>query len=437
MNSKNLFTYLLSLLFLATACKVDNIDDASNKPKVDFSSFDYVLATEDASDVDITTFYTFNLENIDTNISYDLLGERELFINSNPSTSSGHLSLNQFIYSFAKDKKGFSSTPGLYRLTANNQNRMYVDLEMNISRVNLYPARQLCIINENLGYFYDEGKDAQSIQIFNPMTMRLTGKIDLREHIEKFRPDARWLDNTGSNLVRTGTLVLDHLQGKLYVSVVFLEEVSFNLIPDSEEYFHLAVIDIETNQFEKFISYHGTNTVGFFVSENKATSTDDDGNLYFCSWGWNQTNKQTPSQIFRIKNGETDFDSDWNINIAEHFGKNRIAQSMIAYNNKIYIHVSKQPYGYSEDAPGVIEMEYYVIDPNNPTEITKLDIPNSDTASRMNVFSIVDGKLFISVPNITKGKFNGYYSIDSNGQLTKEITIANKYRPTRLYRLHN
>nr|AMP56842.1 hypothetical protein [uncultured bacterium] len=80
-------------------------------------------------------------------------------------------------------------------------------------------------------------------------------------------------------------------------------------------------------------------------------------------------------------------------------------------------------------------MSYYVFDPNNPTMPELLDIPTSNTSVRMNVFSIVDDKLFISVPNIKSDKFNGYFSIDENGVLKKEITIANKYRPTRFYKL--
>lgn len=55
----------------------------------------------------------------------------------------------------------------------------------------------------------------------------------------------------------------------------------------------------------------------------------------------------------------------------------------------------------------------------------------------MNVFSVVNDKLFIAVPNREPGKFNGYYSLDKTGLLKKELTLENKYRPTRLYWLHD
>ncbi len=415
---------------------VENLEDQIEIPKTDFGQFNYVIATEDASTEDITVFYSFNLHDIDPDISYDLIGDGAFFVNSNPSVSSGHYSMNQYLFSLAKDKKGYSSTPGLYRLTLNDKNRMYIDESLSISKNNLFPARQLDIVDEHLGYFYDEGKEAYKIQSFDPARMILTGSIDLKPIIEEFRPNVQWTDETGNNLVRVGSLVLDHKQGKLFVSVTFLEEAGFNLIADDETHFYLAVIDIQTNEVEKIIAYEGVRTVGFFVSENKATTLGDDGNLYFSSWGWNQFNAHNPSTVFRIKKDETDFDEEWSINIERMFGPERIAQSIIAYNGKIYLHISENPYVFSDDAPTHIRMNYYEIDPSTPGTAKKLDIPTSNSSPRMNVFSIVDDKLFMAVPNLEKEKFNGFYSLDKNGVLKKEITIQNKYRPTRLYKLH-
>lgn len=431
---------LLLICLAEASCTIENLEDIPNIPKTDFSSYNYVLATEDASDVDITTFFAFNMKDIFPDQQYDPVNNGDLFINSNPSTSSGHLSFGQYIFSLAKDKKGYSSTPGLYRLTLNDQNRMYVDGELNISRDNLFPARQLCIVNDHLGYFYDEGKEAQSIQIFDPREMRLTGSINLKPAVSQYRPDAKWVDDAGNNLVRTGSLVLEQNRGKLYVSIVFLETAGFNLIAESEKNFYLAVIDVYTNEVEKIIAYEGVKTVAFFVSENKGTTTDEEGSLYFCSWGWNQFNTHNPSKIFRIRSGETDFDRDWVIDIEKHFGARHIAQSMISYNGQIYLHVSDDPYTFgddsSDDDPGNIRMSYYRFDPLFPDAPEKLNIPSSNVSSRMNVFSIADDKLYICVPNLEKGKFNGLYSINKSGEVKKEMTIENKYRPTRLYKLH-
>lgn len=430
---KRSILYLLFVLgLLASSCTVENIDDIQDDPKTDYSTYNYVMATEDASDVDITTFFTFNLSDIDPNEDYDLIAQDDIFVNSNPSTSSGHLSFDRYIFSQAKDKKGFSSSPGLYRLTLNNQNQVFIDNELNVSRANLFPARQIAMANKHKAYFYNEGKDPYKIQVFDPTEMLLLGAIDLKPAIEEFKPDAVWQDDAGNNLIRTGSLAMHVNEGKLYISVVFLEAVAFNLIADSEENFYVAVIDVDTEEVEKIITYEGAKTVGFFVSENKATSADEEGNLYFCSWGWNQFNEPFPSQVFRIPSGETEFDQDWKIDIESHFGPERIAQSMISFNNKIYLHISEEPYNYSTEDP--ITMSYYEVDPSNPDQLTPLDIPTSDLSDRMNVFSIVDDKLFIAVPNIEEGKFNGFYSLDKNGNLKKEITIKNKFRPTRFYK---
>lgn len=428
---------ILLSCFLLTACKVENLDDVIEIPKTDFSSYNYVLATEDVSNVDITTFFAFNLNEISKEQKYDLIDEKNLFTNSNPSISSGHASLKQYFFAMAKDKNGYSSSPGLYRMALNTNNRMYVNDNLSISKNNLFPARQLCIVNEHLGYFYDEGKEPYKIKIFDPIAMTLKGMIDLKPAITAFRDDINWVDKSGNNLVRTGSLVIAHKDGKLYISIVFLQTASFNLIADNENNFYLAVIDMATNQVEKIITYEGAKTVGFFVSENRSVDLDEEHNdLYFCSWGWNQFGKGNPSQIFRIKSRETEFDTDWKINIETLFGIGRIAQSMITYNGKIYLHISEQPYSFEDsDNPGDITMAYYEFDPAQPTEPKRLDIPTSNTSSRMNVFSIVDDKLFIAVPNIKDGKFNGLYSINKFGEVNKELTIANKYRPTRLYKL--
>jgi len=423
------------------SCEIENIDDQNKDPKTDYSTYNYVLATEDASTADITRFFSFNLDELDTEIPYDLIQENQKFINSDPSTSSGFYSFKNFIFSMAKDKRGFSSTPGIYRLTLNTNNQVYIDSEIYIGKNNLFPGKKLAIVNEELGFYYNEDSGGQLIQSFNPTTMTLIGELDLRPFIEAYRPNAKFEDEHGNNLIRTGSMVMDFKEDKLYVSIVFLDKAAFNLVPEEEENVYMAVIDIPSFSFEKIIDYHGAKTVGFFVSENNPTTKDEDGNLYFCSWGWNQFNEHNPSKVFRIKAGETEFDQDWVIDIESHFGPGRIAQSIIAFNNKVYLHISEDPYYYesSEDVStkNGLKMWYYEFDPATPNTYTQLDIPSSNPAARINVFNIIDDKLYIVVPNAVEGNFNGLYSLDRAGNLKKEMTIDNKYRPTRFYKLGN
>ncbi|MGC1633005.1 MAG: hypothetical protein WA749_12920 [Gelidibacter sp.] len=431
---------LFCLLFLGLmACEVNNLDDENKNPKTDYSSYNYVLATEDASTVDITRFFSFNLSDVDASKTYDLIQDNKTFINSDPSTSSGHHFFKNYIFSMAKDKRGYSSTPGLFRLSLNSSDQVFIDSELYIGKDNLFPSRKLALVNDHLGFYYNEDSGGQTIQAFNPLTMQLGEAINLRADIKTFRPEAQFEDAYGNNLVRTGSLVMDYKDDKLYVSVVFLEEASFNLIAEEEENFYLAVIDIPSFSFEKIIQYHGAKTVGFFVSENNATTKDEAGNLYFCSWGWNQFNKHSPSKVFRIKAGETDFDPDWEIDIESHFGKGRIAQSILSYNNKIYLHISEEPYLFdsSEDVStrNGLKLSYYEFDTNSPKNYTKLEVPTSNPSSRMNVFNVVDDKLFMVVPNAIPGNFSGLYSINRQGKLKKELQIENKYRPTRFYKL--
>ena len=435
---KAFFCFLL-LGFMS--CEVNNLDDANKNPKNDYSNFNYVLATEDASTANITRFFSFTLDEVDTNKTYDLIQDNQKFINSDPSTSSGHQSFKNYIFSMAKDKRGFSSTPGLFRLSLNSSDQIFIDSEIFIGKDNLFPSRKLVLYNDNLGFYYNEDGGGQTIQSFNPLTMQLGESLDLRNSIKEFRPDTEFEDEYGNNLIRTGSLVMDFQDDKLYVSVVFLKDANFNIIPETDNNFYLAVIDIPSFSFEKIITYEGVKTVGFYVSENNPTTKDEDGNLYFCSWGWNQFSKHNPSKIFRIKAGETDFDTDWEIDIESHFGKDRIAQSIISYNNKLYLHISKDPYLFdtSEDVStrNGLELSYYEFDTENPENFTRLDVPTSNPSARMNIFNIIDDKLFLVVPNAIPGKFSGLYSLDRQGALKKELQIENKYRPTRIYKLED
>lgn len=442
MKSLTIYRSLFFILCLGlVSCEIENIDDQNKDPKIDYSTYNYILATEDASTADITRFFSFNLGEVDPDRSYDLIQENHKFINSDPSTSSGYHSFKNYIFSMAKDKRGYSSTPGLYRLTLNTTNQLFIDSEIFIGKDNLFPSRKVAFVNDELGFYYNEDSGGQTIQSFNPLTMTLINELDLHPYIKEFRPDAEFEDDYGNNLVRTGSLVMDYKDDKLYVSVVFLEEANFNLIPEDEENFYLAVIDIPSFSFEKIISYHGVKTVGFFVSENNATTKDESGNLYFCSWGWNQFNNHNPSKVFRIKAGETDFDEDWVIDIESLFGEGRIAQSIISYNNKVYLHISEEPYLFDSseevETRNGLKMSYYEFDPATPNTYTKLDIPTSNPASRINVFSNVDDKLFIVVPNAISGHINGLYSLDRSGNLKMEMQMENKYRPTRFYKLGN
>ncbi|MEO8773925.1 MAG: hypothetical protein ABI263_10190 [Gelidibacter sp.] len=436
------YKILFCLLLLGfAACEVNNLDDENKNPKLDYSSFNYVLATEDASTADITRFFSFSLGDVDPEKTYDLIQDNQKFINSDPSTSSGHQSFKNYIFSMAKDKRGFSSTPGLFRLSLNSSDQVFIDSEIFVGKDNLFPSRKLVLVNDTLGFYFNEDSGGQTIQSFNPLTMQLGEALNLRSAIKNFRPDAEFEDEYGNNLIRTGSLVMDYHDNKLFVSVVFLKEATFNIIPETDNNFYLAVIDIPTFSFEKMISYSGVKTVGFFVSENNPTTKDEDGNLYFCSWGWNQFSKHNPSKVFRIKAGETEFDPNWEIDIESHFGKDRIAQSVISYNNKLYLHISKDPYLFdsSEDVStrNGLELSYYEFDTTNPENFTRLDVPTSNPSARMNLFNIIDDKLFIVVPNAIPGNFSGLYSLDRQGALKKELQIENKYRPTRIYKLED
>ena len=103
------------------------------------------------------------------------------------------------------------------------------------------------------------------------------------------------------------------------------------------------------------------------------------------------------------------------------------------------MHISDEPYLFDSseevETRNGLKLSYYEFETTNPQNFSKLDIPTSNPASRMNVFNIVDDKLFMVVPNAISPNFNGVYSIDRSGNLKVEMQMSNKYRPTRFYKL--
>lgn len=432
MNFRKISSALLTMcLFAFTACNTQGPDKPNNGNGQE--TIPYILSAEDASNADITRFYAFDPTKVlGTAETYDLIAKTDLFTNSDPSTSAGHHSLGKYFFAMAKDKKGMSATPGVFRLTLNDKKEVVIDESLTIVKGSFYPKR-LGVLDKNTAFYSREDKP-RVISIFNPYTMQLTGEIDFNEAIKAFKPDAKYVDAKGNNLVRTGSFSIDARGGKLFVSVVFLNGKSFNEIGEEYDSYYVAVADIATKKVEKIISYKGVRNVGIVQAENSPTSIDEKGNIYYLSWGWNGRGVQGDSKVFRIKAGTTEFDNNWEFDIQKTFGNHRIAQSMIAYNGKIYLHISKTDYRFGTKNTDKIEMEYYELDPATMA-YKQLPIPASNISSRMNVFSVVDGKLFVCVPNREEGKFNGLYSVDKAGKVEKVMSVKNQYRPVRLYKL--
>lgn len=121
----------------------------------------------------------------------------------------------------AKEKIGYSSNPGLFRLTLNTSNQVFIDSKIYIGKDNLFHSRKLALVNDYLGFYYNEDSGGRTIQSFYPLIMQLKEELDLRPYIEDFRPDVIFEDEYGNNLFRMGSLVMDYKNDKLYVSIVF------------------------------------------------------------------------------------------------------------------------------------------------------------------------------------------------------------------------
>lgn len=257
------------------------------------------------------------------------------------------------------------------------------------------------IISETEGYYWDSDLGRLKIQKFNPSTMQRTGEIDLTSKLNK----------SGESYITAGQHVIAVHNGKLYADIYYGTSASSIGFADMKyDTVYMAVVDLSTSAYVKTIKLPGIKGGIGFLSDNPFWTKASDGTMYFSCLG---NVGSAASKIIRIKNGESDFDKNWALNISDYQAGSSFVNIYVK-DNKLYTQVSTEAIK-SDFSNLYNEMwEYYAIDLNTKaaTKVEGIGTPVLFTGHSRSI-SEIDGKIYLRVINSKSGT-NGYYVLSGN-----------------------
>ncbi|MFD0964045.1 DUF4374 domain-containing protein [Pseudofulvibacter geojedonensis] len=228
---------------------------------------------------------------------------------------------------------------------------------------------------------------------FNPSTASVTGEIDLSS-IEIDGVESYWY------------LGMKARDGKLFMGV----EYQNNWTSTYDKAF-VAVIDLETSTVEKVIEDNRTGNIFAAGGAVNGFNLDANGDLYVMGFG----TANTPSGILRIKNGETEFDPSYFMNLDEKTGK--ACQGLWHFPGKgtFTLRMDDESDAYEFNGPNY---KYYKIDLESQTAID-IGAPKTFGSKTSIIRDFNDGKLHFVIATASE---NAIYTYDiASGQISKEI----------------
>lgn len=263
-------------------------------------------------------------------------------------------------------------------------------------------------VSETLGYYFDADRGKTKVQKFNPSTMERTGELDLSEVVDKGQGI--------STNVYIGNQTLVAKEGKLFVNITYAREGG-NGHNDNTRNYRLAVVDIATEKVEKVIVHPTAKNHGYSSSEFPAWIKGSDDALYLLTTGWNINQQKIlegeESAIFRIKAGETAFDTNWKL-VPKDLGMpdGALLWSFREHKGKLYVDCSKDKISIPSLAnlnTNIYKFFEVSIDTKQATEIkgAPLTVFGLSTGN----IEVVDDQVLLRVVNRIEG-LNGYYKVN-------------------------
>lgn len=321
-------------------------------------------------------------------------------------------------WAFKKFK--FTGETGIVRYSLGTNGELVID-----GFISAASAVAYFIVDETTGFYGDSYLSALGVQTFNPKTMARTGQIDV---------SSLFNDEDFANYdiaVASSTLVASG--GKLFANVSYTVKVDAaegTVIP----HFTMVVIDIESSTAEKLIVHedeiysqgHGART------EYTALQLTEDGTIYMSTHGLydkDADGNKPKSAIFRINNGETDFDQDWILTGSDILGggddDRKMVWSMYYKNDKLYVDCSDN--SIEANFSNLLSNMYnvYAVDTETKEAIKITGAPNTIFGhADGNLFDVND-ELYIQIKNDDEG--SGYYKINTDNTATKVFNITDTY----------
>ncbi|MEM9339869.1 MAG: hypothetical protein AAGA66_14120, partial [Bacteroidota bacterium] len=192
------------------------------------------------------------------------------------------------------------------------------------------------------GYYSNHTDNQKALQIFDLNTMTRTGEIDCSAEIDAILAEMDSED--AAKVVGTGFggFMLER-DGKFFTQLFFTGEDTWEVVDKT----FVAVFDVATDQLEKIIEWDDFIRIGYYSCINcNYASIGDDNNIYLSGFIGNFTDPEGPNyRSIRIKSGETDFDTDWDINgnRGDFTNGENFALGSVVHNGKMYVKMFDAP----------------------------------------------------------------------------------------------
>ena len=291
------------------------------------------------------------------------------------------------------------------------------------------------------GYYTNHETAPKSIQIFSVTSMTKTGEIDCSAEMDAI---VAGMDTADADRIATygmGGFMLER-DGKFFTQVFFTDEMGNEVVDKT----FVAVVDVATDTLDKIIVWDDFIRAGYFSCINcNYASIGDDNAIYLSSFIGNFNDPEGPNyRVIRIKSGETDFDTAWDINGREDFPNGEsFALGALVKNGKLYTKMFDVPVDASFAVLSEKKYFAYEIDlaTKAPTKIA--DIPAAYWRSihgpelyNDKVYFIVENSELDNPDDPNQGKVY-YYSYDPMTGTSELAVTFTGGQPQRIVEIQN
>ncbi|WP_299671958.1 DUF4374 domain-containing protein [uncultured Polaribacter sp.] len=244
--------------------------------------------------------------------------------------------------------------------------------------------------------------------VFDPSTMRIEDEISLSDITDKF-PEA------------TRTYYQDMIErdNKLFMSVYY--EKNFKPVND---YAYVVVIDLATNKVEKIIEDQRTGMLFGGPTSNAGMIKTTNGDIYIQAKGTSDNGGLSPSGVLRIKNGTTEFDTDYFFNLST--ATDNICYGIYQVNGKIFttkVEDETDFWEYKTDKP---QFKYYEVNLESKTSLGAIPgLPTTYGKRNMSITALNENEVALTIATNDE---NALYKLSTNSNTpTKMFTSTGGY----------
>jgi len=230
--------------------------------------------------------------------------------------------------------------------------------------------------------------------IFNPTTMRIVDEVSLTQITSQF-PEA-------TRIYYQDMIERDN---KLFMSVYY--ENNFTPVND---YAYVAVIDLTSNEVEKVIEDQRTGMLFGGPSSNTGMLKTENGDIYIQAKGTSDNGGNAPSGILRIKNGTTEFDTDYFFNLNTATGN--ICYGIYQVNGKAFTAKVEDETDFWEYQTGNPQFKYYEINLESKASVGAVPgLPTTYGTRNMSITQLNDNEAALT---IATNEENALYKLDTD-----------------------